>query len=166
MSRMTEMSFQNLLWLFPLVATLHNAEEALWFPSWSKRAGRWHDPIAPGVFRFAVAVLTVLAFAVTCLSAFSGKQTVWTYLVFGYMTAMLANVLIPHIAVTVAMRSYMPGVATGVALNLPVLSLLVALALRQGYVSGWKAAAYSVLVAGFLLLSIPVLFKLGKAMNL
>jgi hypothetical protein len=82
------------------------------------------------------------------------------------MIAMLANVLIPHIAATVAMRSYMPGVVTGVALNLPVLSLLVVLALRQGYVSGWKAAAYSVVVGGFLLLSIPALFKLGKALDL
>jgi hypothetical protein len=160
------MSFRNLEWFFPLVATLHNAEEAIWFPSWSKRAGRWHSPVAPGVFRFAVAVFTVLAFAVTWLSYCSGKQTVWTYLVYGYMIAMLANVLIPHIAATVAMRSYMPGVVTGVALNLPVLSLLVVLALRQGYVSGWKAAAYSVVVGGFLLLSIPALFKLGKALDL
>src|ERR1035441_5762018 len=59
-------------------------------------------PVAPGVFRFAVAVFTVLASGVTWLSAISGKQTVWTYLTFGYMVAMLANVLIPHIAVSVA----------------------------------------------------------------
>jgi hypothetical protein len=160
------MSFRNLEWLFPLVATLHNAEEAIWFPAWSKRAGRWHSPVAPGVFRFAVAVFTLLAFAVTWLSALSGKQTVWTYLLFGYMIAMLANVLVPHIAATVAMRSYMPGVVTGVLVNLPVLSLLVALALREGYVSGWKAAAYSVVVIGFGVPSIPALFRLGKALGL
>jgi hypothetical protein len=60
----------------------------------------------------------------------------------------------------------MPGVVTGVALNLPVLSLLVVMALREGYVSGWKAAAYSVGVAGLLLASIPALFRLGKVLNL
>jgi hypothetical protein len=113
-----------------------------------------------------VVVLTVLAFAVTWLSAISGKQTVWTYLAFGYMTAVLANVLIPHIALTVTLRSYMPGVATAVALNLPVLSLLVVLALREGYVSGWKAVAYSIGVAGILLASIQILFKTGKLLNL
>ena len=160
------MTFGNLQWLFPIVVTLHNAEEAIWFPAWTKRAGRWHAPVAPGVFRFAVAVFTVLSFGVTWLSALSGKQTVWTYLTFGYMVAMLANVLVPHIAVSVAMRRYMPGLATGVALNLPALSLLVVLALRQGYVSGWKAAAYSLGVAGILLLSIPALFKLGRSLNL
>jgi hypothetical protein len=160
------LSFRNLLWLFPIVVTLHNAEEAIWLPGWSKRAVLWHSPVTPGSFRFAVAVLTVVAFAVTWMSAESGKQTVWTYLAFGYMTAMFANVLIPHIALTVALRSYMPGVATAMALNLPVLFLLVVFAIREEYVSGWKAAAYSVGVAGILLASIPILFKTSKILNL
>lgn len=160
------MSFGNLQWLFPIVVTLHNAEEALWLPAWAKRTGFWRTPIASGVFRFAVAILTVLAFAITWLSAESGKQTVWAYLAFGCMVVTLANVLIPHVVLSVAQRSYMPGVATGVALNLPVLSLLLAMALREGYVSGWKAAAYSAGVAGLLLASIPALFKLGKVLNL
>lgn len=160
------MSFRSVEWLFPLAIAIHNAEEAIWLPSWSKKAGRWHAPVAPGVFCFAVVILTALAFVLTGLSFESGRETVWTYLVFGYMAAMLANVLIPHIAASIATRSYMPGLATGVALNLPVFSLLIVLALRQGYVSGWKAAAYFAGVAGLLLLSIPALFKLGKALNL
>jgi hypothetical protein len=160
------MSFDHLQWLFPVVTALHNAEEAIWFPDWSKRAGRWHAPVTPGAFRFGAAVLTILAFVVAGLSARPGKQSVWTYLAFGYMAAMLANVLVPHIALTIAMRRYMPGVVTGVFLNLPALSLLVVLALREGYVSGEKAAAYSVGVTGLLLLSIPALFRLAKYMRL
>ena len=160
------MSFGNLQWLFPIVVTLHNAEEAIWLPGWSKRAVLWHSPVSPGSFRFVVTVLTVLAFAFTWLSAESGKQTVWTYLAFGCMVVTLANVLIPHVALTVALRSYMPGVATGVVLNLPVLSLLVVMALKEGYVSGAKAAEYSVGVAGLLLLIIPARFKVGRTMNL
>jgi hypothetical protein len=160
------MSFQSLLWFFPIVVTLHNAEEAIWFPEWTQRVRRWRAPVAPGVFRFAVAVLTILAFAVTWLSARSGKQTVWTYLAFGYMAGVLANALVPHVALTLAMRRYMPGVVTAVAVNLPVLSLLVVLALKEGYVSGWKAVAFSIGVSAVLLLSIPVLFKLGRVLNL
>ena len=85
---------------------------------------------------------------------------------FGCMVVTLANVLIPHLALTVALRSYMPGVVTAVALNLPVLSLLVVLAIREGYVSGWKAADYSAVVAGLLIAAIPALFKTGKILNL
>jgi hypothetical protein len=160
------MSFQSLLWFFPIAVTLHNAEEAIWFPEWTKRTSRWPAPVEPGVFRFAAVVFTTVAFAVTWLSARSGKQTVWTYLAFGYMVAVIANALVPHIALTLAMRRYMPGVVTGAFLNLPVLSLLVVLALREGYVSGFKAAAYSIGVAAVLLLSIPALFKLGRVLNL
>jgi hypothetical protein len=111
-------------------------------------------------------VFTVLTFAVTWLSAISGKQTVWTYLAFGFMAAVLANVVIPHLALTVALRSYMPGLATAVALNLPVLTLLVVQALREGYVSGWKAVAFCAGVTGALVATIPALFKLGRILNL
>jgi hypothetical protein len=159
------MSFQSLEWLFPLVITLHNAEEAIWLPGWSKRAIRWPAPVAPGVFCFAVVVLTVLAYAITWLSTVSGKQSVWTYLAFGSIAATLANVLIPHLGVTIATRNYMPGVATAVLLNLPVLSLLVVLAIREGYVSGWKAVAYCLGVIVVLVASIPALFKLGKGLG-
>ncbi len=159
------MSFRTLEWLFPLVITLHNAEEALWLPGWWKRAGRWHAPVAPGAFRFAVAVVTVLAYAITWLSAGSGKQSVWTYLAFGCIAAALANVLIPHVAASIALRSYIPGVATAVLLNLPVSSLLVVHALREGYVSGWKSVAYSLGVVVALVALIPALFKLGKGLG-
>jgi len=160
------MSYRNLVWLFPIVVTLHNAEEAMWLPAWAKRTGFWRTPVSPGVFRFAVSILTALAFAITWLSAESGKQTVWSYLAFGSMVVALVNVLIPHLAATLARRSYMPGVATAVVLNLPVLTLLVAMALKEGYVSGGKASVYSVGVAALLAASIPALFKIGRALNL
>jgi hypothetical protein len=160
------MSFQSLEWLFPVVITIHNAEEAIWLPGWSKRAVLWHRPVTPGSFRFAAGVLTVLAYAITWLSIGSGKQTVWTYLAFGCIAVTLANVLIPHVAATVALRNYMPGLATAVLLNLPVLSLLAVMALREGYVSGWKSVAFCVGVSGALVASIPALFKLGKILHL
>lgn len=160
------MGFRNIEWLFPIVVALHNAEEAIWLPGWARRVGFWKTPVSPGVFRFAVALLTVLVFAMTWLSTASGKQSVWTYLTFGSMVVTLANVLAPHVALTVARRSYMPGVATAVLLNLPVLSWLVAMALREGYVSGAKTAAYSAGVAVLLVMLIPAIFRMGRALNL
>jgi len=82
------------------------------------------------------------------------------------MVAMLANVLYPHVAISIATRSYMPGTATAVALNLPVLSFLVVSALAERQVSGWSAIAYGTGLPGLLLLSLPALFKLGRSLNL
>jgi hypothetical protein len=56
----------------------------------------------------------------------------------------------------------MPGTATAVALNLPVLSILVALALSERQVSGWKSVAYAAGVPALLLVSLVVLFKPGR----
>jgi len=82
------------------------------------------------------------------------------------MAGVLANVPIPHVAVSVVTRRYMPGVATGEVLNIPALSLLVVLALREGYISRWEAVVYSVGVTSIGILSIPALFKLGTIFNL
>ena len=160
------LDFRTLEWLFPIVVTLHNTEEGLWLPEWAERAGFWRVSVTPRAFRFAAAVITLPAYLVTWLSVVTGQQTVWTYLAFGCIAVTLANVFIPHVAVTIATRSYMPGVATAVLLNLPVLTLLVVDALREGYVSGWKAMAFCAGVAGALVAAIPALFKLGRVLKL
>ena len=160
------MRFANLEWLFPVLLILHNTEEAIWLPAWANRTGFWRSPVSPGTFRFAAAVLTVLALAVTWLSARSGGQTLWTYVTFGYMAAVFGNAVYPHLALSIATRSYMPGAATAIALNLPVLSFLLVLALLEGQVSGWRAIAYVLGVSGLLLVSVLVLFKLGRLLHL
>jgi hypothetical protein len=123
-------------------------------------------PVSARTFRFVVAVLTALALAVTWLSARSGAQTPWTYLLFGCMAATLANAIFPHLALSISRRSYMPGTATAVGLNLPVLSFLVASALSERQVSGWRAVAYAAGVPALVLLCLVRLFKPGRLLNL
>jgi Protein of unknown function with HXXEE motif len=157
------MNFRYLQLLFPILVALHNAEEATGMPRWARRSGPWFAGVEPSVFRFAILVITIFAFVVTILSAVQGRMTMWGNLTFGFMAAMLLNSLFPHIAVSVARRTLMPGVITAAVLNLPVLSCLMALALRQRYVSGHDALVFSIAVPALLLLMIPLLFKIGKA---
>jgi hypothetical protein len=145
---LTLASFKRLQWLFPVAVTLHNAEEAIWMPGWVSQHGAQlpvHPPGAPEI-RLALAALTMAAFAVTYLSVREGPQSVWAYLTFGYIVAMLVNVFVPHIPATVALRSYTPGVITAGLINLPVMGVLALRALHEGWVSGWKAAAFAVSV--------------------
>ena len=111
-----------------------------------------------GAFRYAVAVLTVAAFVVTYLSERKGKESVWAYLLFGYIVAMLANVLIPHIPASFVFRSYTPGVVTAVLINLPVMGFLSIRAVREGWVSGRKAVVFGVAVPLAVAGIIPMLF--------
>jgi hypothetical protein len=40
--------------LFALAFSLHNAEEAVWLPGWSKNAKSFHQPVTKNEFIFAV----------------------------------------------------------------------------------------------------------------
>ena len=153
------MSFQKLQWLFPIAVTFHNSEEALWLPPWWVQHAK-EVPVHPGAgaFRYAAAVLTVAAFVVTYLSERKGKESVWAYLLFGYIVAMLANVFIPHIPASFEFRSYTPGVVTAVLINLPVMSFLSIRAIREGWVSGRKAVVFAVAVPLAIAAMIPMLF--------
>jgi len=138
------MTFRNLQWLFPIAVTLHNAEEAIWMPGWDR--GHLEDILGrqpeAAEIRAALVVLTLAAFAVTYLSARRGPGSIWAYLTFGYIIAMLANVFVPHVPAAIVFRGYAPGVVTAVLINLPVMSFLAIRMPREGWVGGWKAAAF------------------------
>jgi hypothetical protein len=157
------MRLQIWLWLFPAVVTLHNLEEAIWLPTWSQSPGRWFRPVAPEGFRIAAATLATFAYLLVWMTIRSGRQSLWAYATVGYMVAMILNALAPHLALSIASRRYMPGLATGLLLNVPVLSFLVWLILKQDYVRGAKAGLACVVMPLLLLLSIPLLFRLGTA---
>lgn len=73
---MIHIDFITLSWLFAISITAHNLEEAIWLPKWSISAGRWHLPIEPAVFRFAVLILTLFAYILSILASIGGKLSI------------------------------------------------------------------------------------------
>lgn len=148
-------------WLFPLAFAIHNIEEALWLPAWSQSAGRFHKSVGAFEFRFALIVLTILSIIITTVFYTTGRQTIGSYLFFAFNFGMLINVFVPHLAATIVLRRYAPGLLTGLILLLPTTSFL----LWYGYVNEfflfpmfWYVTfPFAALVIG----SIPVLFKIG-----
>jgi hypothetical protein len=156
------MALDTLATAFVVAVILHNTEEVLWLPAWSLRAGRWHRPVAPRAFRFAVIALTALLVAAGALAVAQGPQSLGAYVFFGYVAVMVGNAVVPHLAATVALRRYMPGTATALGLNVPLGVLLIQEGLDQGWVTlgtlAWAAPA----VALTLVASIPVLLTAGQ----
>ncbi len=155
-------TFELLYFLFPVAITLHNLEEAIWMPAWSKTAGRWHRPVEKIPFRFAVLVLTLLAYLFAYLGLMGGKQSIGIYLLGGYAFLMLSNVFVPHLIAAIWLKKYVPGIVTGLALNLPVCSILLIFILAEGYVSPWPLLMTGALFIIGALLLIPLLFRAGK----
>jgi hypothetical protein len=156
------MTYPILSGLFALAITLHNLEEALWLPRWSQSAGRWHRAVAAGEFRFAVGVLTALAYVAAGLSAVAGKESAGAYFIAGYALAMLMNVLFPHLLATLILRRYAPGTATALLLNLPITVLLLYQGLQEGYIRLSTFMWAGPLVVAAILGMIPLLFAIGR----
>ena len=60
------------VWIFPIAFAVHNLEEAIWLPAWSRRPGSLQPHVTDFEFRFAVSVLTLVGFIVTWLSVRHG----------------------------------------------------------------------------------------------
>ena len=159
------MSFVVCATMFPVAVLLHNLEEAIWLPAWSRNAGKWHRPISSSAFRFAVAVLTILAVVVTVWAVLAGPQSVGAYLLVSYALVMLLNVVMPHILAAIALKRYMPGLVTAIVFNLPVTILLLRSSLIQGYVSFPVLAYYGIIFCTIIILFIPILFRIGEILT-
>ena len=149
-------------WLFPVAFTIHNMEEALWLPKWSQTAGRFHKPVGAFEFRFAVLVLTLGAIVITLFFYGWGKRSVPSYLFFAFNFGMLVNIFVPHLAATIALRKYCPGLLTGVLLLLPTTGTLLWYGYQNKYflfpLFWYITVPFATLVIAF----IPVLFKIGE----
>lgn len=105
---------------FLLCFSLHNLEEALWLPGWSKHAGKYHKEVTENEFRFAVIIITALGYLLTFQYLLFPSAPVSKFIYCGFILMMVVNVVFPHLAATIILRRYAPGTITGVILNAPV----------------------------------------------
>jgi len=152
-----------LAWSFTAAVLVHNAEEAAFLPRWSRSAARWYRPVSDSEFRFAVGVLSAFFLALT-FAATLAVAPCWLvkHLFAGYVVAMLANALVPHLAATVALRRYMPGTATAWLLVVPLGAVFLHSAVQQGQVELHVLAWVAPTVALVLLAAIPLLLLAGR----
>jgi hypothetical protein len=159
------MRLQKALWLFPTALALHNLEEAIWLPAWSQHAGFWKSPVGTTEFRVAAVLLTIAAYGVTYWSARAGKETAGTYVMAGFVFAILLNVIF-HVAATIGLREYAPGVVTAVLINLPVMPYLLQRLFRERWVSWPKTLLVFVGVPIAIFILIPILLWIGRSVEI
>lgn len=148
--------------LFIMSFTLHNIEEAIWLPMWSKYARRYHPQVANNEFHFAVMVITLLGYILTFIFlVFGNSNDIIMYSYLGFVMMMCFNAIFPHLIATIVLKKYAPGTLTGLLLNLPIGLYLI----FGRY--GDQLVAYK-LIIGFVVITIATLtslrplFKLGK----
>jgi hypothetical protein len=148
--------------LFLLGFTLHNLEESLWLPEWSKYAERFHKPVKRNPFIFAVIVITIFGYLITLADILVDQpEGMVHYIYLGFIGMMGLNAIFPHLAATVMLKKYAPGLLTGLLLNLPISLIIITHSITQG-VNIFYLVIAVVLVAVATLQSLKHLFRIGE----
>jgi hypothetical protein len=122
------------------------------FPGAIRQLGlpRLQPPSTERLYRGLVLVTVVPVVAVLA-AAECGPRSLGVYLCLILYGMLLWNALLPHLAATILLRSYVPGVATAALVNIPLVVHLFGRALREGQATpagmalalGLAAVAYS-----------------------
>ncbi len=148
--------------LFLLGFSLHNLEEGLWLPAWSKKAKRFHREVAKNEFLFAVILITALGYMLTFLLFLLGKEyLIVRYIYCGFIGMMVGNALYPHLLATIALKRYAPGTITGLFLNAPLGLTILWKLFKDGLKIELMMLAIA-LVSLIVLASLNVFFRIGS----
>ena len=145
-TRMTSM--KTLLWLVPILITVHNLEEAILMPAvLAKRNSTIPSftrglllPITYRQFLVALFVMTAIPYLIAWLACREQERPgVGTFLLLSLQFMMLVNVF-AHLGMALLMSGYAPGLVTALAINLPFSIYLLHHAIKQRWLS-WRAMA-------------------------
>jgi hypothetical protein len=128
-----------LLWLVPILLTIHNLEEAVVMPAFIEKRnasvpGSMREIIPPVTYKqflIALVIITVLPYLVALFWLSRG----WAiYLLVGFQVVMLINVF-AHTLMAMFLRGYAPGLITALLINLPFSFYLLRRALKEKWMS-------------------------------
>ena len=150
----------NVLFIFAFV--IHNIEEAIWLPSWSKHAKKFHKAVGFNEFVFAVLIITILGVLLTFLNSIYDNK-IMNSLYLGYVGMMVLNAIFPHLVATIVLRRYAPGLITAITLNVPIGSYILYESMKK--LEFINIIISTVLISVIIVVSLPVLFKSSKCIN-
>lgn len=153
---------EGLTLAFTAAVLLHNAEEAWLLPRWS-RAQRLVRPVGDGEFRWAALLLSLGLVVLTGLQLRWGReQEVLSAVFAAYVIAMGVNAVLPHLALSLLQRRYMPGTATAWLGVVPLGLAWLRTAASEDRLR-LAAQAWTLVLSGLALgLSVPALLWLGR----
>lgn len=147
--------------IFLLGFILHNLEEAIRLPQWSKYARKFHPPVQPNQFIFGVIIMTIAGYLLTVLDLLGpGTDSFAAYLYLAFVGILGLNAIIPHLLATIVLKRYAPGLTAGMLLNLPVSIIILWQEIENG-VNILLLILAITLLGGLMLWSLKPLFRAG-----
>lgn len=180
---------RRLLWLAPPLCAVHNVEDAIGMRSWAARElpsllRRAREAIPPDLlmppirevlygveppsaadFWWGAGLATLVPLLVYWMAARRSPRSGWTILAVWLQATFLVNVFVPHLAGTLLLARYTPGLITALSINLPLSLLILRAAVREGVVTRRALAIFAAVAVGTLALLAAMLLALGKALR-
>ena len=137
--------------LFGVGVTLHNLEEAMYWPDWARSNLRlFFDPNRK-IYWILTSLVSVVFWVPIIGVCVSPEDSHFRSVLSGFALAVAINAVFPHFVLTLLKRSYCPGTATGMLFNLPLGVLLIRAqlsAVTTSHASVWRDAfLYALLLA-------------------
>ena len=153
-------------WIFfPLSLTLHNLEEVLWLPKWTEKNNLLKRSIDPREFIFAILIITIFAYLSTFFAKVFDVNWFWKHIFYGYIGAMIMNIIFYHLLSTIILREYLPGLLTGVLIVVPINSSIIYQTFRNNNLRWLEFILSSNVVSAVLVFFLPILYKIGRKIN-
>jgi hypothetical protein len=124
LQNLNAIKYEKLIWILAITETIHNIEEAIWLPNLFQSINVLYSFISAFEFRFATLLVTLLILWIIWYFV-KYKKKLSKYLMCGTLFIILFNVFMPHIVASVLLKKYIPGVISGIILNIPVTSYLL-----------------------------------------
>lgn len=147
------------VWLIPILLTLHNAEEAIAFRRLLPRMrammpAALESRLSYGALVQALVALSAVAFVLAIVAHMRPHSARWFWLLLALQAAIGINAVAHVITAAFLFRDYAPGVLTAVLVNAPFTGFVFARASRDQWVS---AKALRATVPAALVLHGPIL---------
>lgn len=137
--------------LFGIGITLHDLEEAVYWPGWVRSHLNVFFEPNPKIYWVGTSLVSVAIWVAIVGACVSPENSHFQSILSGIALAAAVNAVFPHLALSVAKHTYAPGTATGMLFNLPlgVFLLLEQLsAVTTSHAQFWRdAVLYAVLLA-------------------
>ncbi len=129
-------------------------------PPAAELIARFQPPTATA-FAWSAALATILPAIAYWVGARRGPRSRFTALAVWLQAIFLVNVFVPHLAATLWLRRYTPGVVSAVLLNLPLSWVVLRAAVREGVVTRRGLALFGVSAALALGVLVALLLAAG-----
>ena len=141
---MDNASYRPIALLFALGVTLHNLEEALFLARWLRSHVKlWFVP-NPAIFWLLTSLVSLVIWVAAIGVTLRPENRSFRLALAGLALAMAVNAVLPHLALSLAKRSYSPGTASGMLFNLPLGALILWKSALRGDIPGtefWSCSA-------------------------